>query len=328
VDRRVFVVAGLATLAAAVNIEAQQAAKIPRVGFLSTGKWVPPEHPYLRAISDGLRDAGYVVGQNIIVDWQFAENDPDREPELIARLIRTHVDVLLCVSSTEVLAAKNATRTIPIVMLGTSDPVGLGFAQSLAHPGGNITGLSPNHAEVGRKRVQLLRELVQKTSKIGVLNPSDNAGSALQLRALEGTARSLGVELYVVKNVKSPDGLERAFAAFTRERVESVIIIQDPLSWDYRELIGKLALSAHLPAISQDRQIAEAGLLMSYGVDEVRFWRRAASFIDRILKGAKPGDLPIEQPTEFVLAINLRTAKALGLTISPSLLQRADQVIE
>jgi putative ABC transport system substrate-binding protein len=327
VNRRTFVTGLGAVLAAPLGVEAQQTGKIPRVGFLSSGNRVPPDHPYLGAIRDGLQDAGYVVGQSIVVDWEFAENDHDRLPALVARMIRSHVDVFLCVTSADVIAAKNATNTIPIVMLGIGDPVGVGFVQSLAHPGGNITGLSPNHHELGPKRLQLLREIVQKTSRIGVLSAKANAGAVLQLRVLERAAQSLGLELYV-PTVDDLDSLARAFKAFIQRRVESVVIIPDPFTWDYRMHLGALAIDARLPTMGQDRQFVEAGILMTYGVNEVVFWRRAGTFIDRILKGVKPADIPVEQPTTFELVINLKTAKALGLTIPPSLLRRADQVID
>jgi putative tryptophan/tyrosine transport system substrate-binding protein len=178
-NRRAFVT-GLGTVLVMPRAaEAQPAVKIPRVGFLSSGNRVPPDHPYLAAIRDGLQDAGYVLGQSILVDWEFAENDHKRLPALVARMIRSHVDVFLCATSSDVIAAKNATKTIPIVMLGTGDPVGVGFVQSLARPGGNITGLSPNHHELGPKRLQLLREITQKTSRIGVLSAKANAGAVL-----------------------------------------------------------------------------------------------------------------------------------------------------
>jgi putative ABC transport system substrate-binding protein len=335
-DRRRFVITSVAgILLAPIAASSQQVAKIPRVGFLSSGKRVSVDHPYLVAIRDGLADVGWVVGQTIVIDWQFAENDYRKLPELATQLLASHVDVMLCATTPDVLAAKNASSTIPIVMLGTSDPVGLGFAKSLARPDGNITGLSPNHAEVGPKRLQFLREVIGKAAtRFGVLISTGsvalsigNPGAALQLRAVESAARALGIELHVV-NVTSVEDFERAFVAFTRKHADGVLVIPDPLSWDYRQHIGELAIKSRLPTMGQDRVFAQAGLLMSYGVNEVRFWRRAGKFIDRILKGSKPGDIPIEQPTEFDLVINLKTAKALGLTIPPSLLARADQVIE
>jgi putative ABC transport system substrate-binding protein len=335
-DRRRFLLTSLAgALAAPLAAGAQQTTKkIPRVGFVSSGKWVPPDHPYLVAIRDGLSDAGYVLGKTVLIDWQSAENDYSKLPELVTHLLNWQADVLLCATTPDVLAAKKATSTTPIIMLGTGDPVAMGFAESLARPGGNITGLSPNHAELAPKRLQLAGEVARRTPRLGVFVStgrvallSGNPGAALQLRAVEAAAAMLGIELFI-SNVTSRDGFERAFKVFSQKHANGVLIIPDPLAWDYRKDIGDLAIKARLPTVGQDRQFAEAGILMTYGVNEVRFWRRAGPFIDRILKGARPADLPIEQPTEFELVINLKTAKALGLTIPPSLLARADQVIE
>jgi putative ABC transport system substrate-binding protein len=212
-------------------------------------------------------------------------------------------------------------------MLNVGDPVALGFVKSLGRPGGNITGLSLNNVEVVPKRLQLLKEVAPQSLRVGVLLRGGNPFAALQLKTLEGAARSLNLVPHV-SEINSADGLDAAFARFARDHIDAAVVIPDPLLWDYRARVGDLAIKVRLPAVTEDRQFVEARLLMSYGPNEIAYWRRAGFFVAKILKGAKPADLPVEQPTKFELVINLKTAKALGLTIPPSLLARADQVIE
>ena len=309
-------------LAAPLATEAQQARKVPRVGVLA-GQSAEISPPIL-TLREGLRELGYVEGQNIAIEWRWAHGKDERFPDLAAELVSLKVDIIVAPTTASAQAAQRATKTIPIVMGFVTDPVALGVVANLARPGGNITGLGVPTPEIAGKRLQLLREVAPTVARIAVLSdPSQPA----DLRGTEAAAQALGVQLQVWK-VRSGGELDRAFAAIARERAAGIIILGSTTLFAYRARIAQLAVTHRLPTMSSLREITEAGCLMSYGASLPDLARRAAYFVDKILKGAKPGDLPIEQPTKFDLVINLKTAKALGLTIPPSLLGRADEVIQ
>ena len=310
----------LVLLAAPFAAEAQPAVKVPRIGFLANVR-----SPGTEAFQKGLRELGYVEGQNIIVEWRLAEGRFERLPEFAAELVRLKVDVIYAPADPYVEVARKATTTIPIVFAVVADPVGRGFVQSLARPGGNITGLTNVSRELAGKRLELLKETVAGVSRIGVLtNP---ATSALTWPETEAAARALGVQL-LVQEAREVGDLEGAFAAMKRGGVAAVIKLPDAMFYAQRRRIADLALKHRLPVMSAFRDFVEAGGLMAYGADIGDLIRRSATYVDKILKGAKPADLPVEQPTKFELVVNMRTAKAIGLTVPPSLLFRADHVIE
>jgi ABC-type uncharacterized transport system substrate-binding protein len=327
-DRRRFLLTSLAgALAAPLAAGAQQAGKVYRVGFLSNG-WSTASAQVVGAFRQGLRELAWVEGQNIVIEYRWAEGRSDRLPDLTAELVRLRVDVLVASAAAATRAAKEATTTTPIVSVGVQDPVALGAVQSLARPRGNITGLTLTGglAIVG-KQLELLKETVPAVSRVAVLWNPANPMLRQQLRETEIAARSLSVQLQPVE-ARSPDEFDRAFSMIIRGRVEALLVTTDPMFAAQGTRLATLAARNRLPAMYGLRRHVEAGGLIAYGANELDVWRRAASYVDRILKGAKPADLPMEQPTRFELVINLKTAKALGLTIPPSLLARADQVIE
>ncbi len=317
----------LATPFAAVT--AQPREKVPRVGYLNPGSSSDPLR--LRrfdAFRQGLRELGYVDGQNIAIESRWADGKYDRYPALAADLVRLKVDVIVAQSGAATQAVQQATRTIPIVMSLVIDPVGIGLVASLARPGGNVTGTSFMGPDLVGKQLQLLKEVVPKVSRVALLRNPANPASALGLREAEATARALGVRLQALE-ARNPQEIDSAFAAMTRERAGALVIFPDPIFGNQRRQIAELAAKRRLPAIHGGLpEYAEAGGLMVYSPNILDLKRRAATYVDKILKGAKPADLPVEQPTKFELVINLRTAKAIGLTIPPSLLQRADQIID
>ena len=321
-ERRAFmalVSGGLLTTPLAT--EAQQARKVPRVGVL--GGQSPEMSPPILALREGLRELGYVEGQNIAIEWRWAQGKDERYPDLAAELVKLRVDIIVAPTTAGAQAAQKATKTIPIVMGFVTDPVALGLVANLARPGGNITGLGVPTPEIAGKRLQLLREVAPTVARIAVLSdPSQPA----DLRGTEAAAQALGVQLQVWK-VRSGDELDRAFTAIARERAAGILILPSTTLYANRAHIAQLAVKHRLPTSAWARELTEAGCLLSYGASNSDAARRAAYFVDKILKGAKPGDLPVEQPTKFELVINLKTAKALGLTIPPPLLQRADDVI-
>ena len=326
IDRRRFLLASVAgALAAPAAAEAQQAAK---VGYLSIGSASDPRRAaLLRAFQQGLRDLGYVEGKNLILEVRFAEGPYDRLPRLAAELVTLKVDVIVAYSTLATNAAQDATSSIPIVMSGIVDPLQTGLVTGLGRPGKNATGLSLMAPEVIGKQMQLLKELVPKSSRVAVLWNPDSASNKVQLREAETIARALGLRLQALET-RGADDLDSAFTAMARQRADAVIVLVDGVLIDNRTRIAQLAQKGRLPAVYGLREHVEAGGLMFYGSNIADMNRRAAIFVDRILKGAKPSDLPVEQPTKFELTINLKTAIALGLTIPPSLLARADQVIE
>ena len=328
-DRRAFL-GILAVLAAPMAIEAQPAAGIRRIGYLSLASGELEQHKrWFEAFRDRLRQLGYVEGDNLIIEQRYAAGRVDRLQALAVELVRLKADVLVGAPAGSATAAKRATSTIPIVFMGEPDPVGTGLAASLARPGGNTTGLADAHADLVPKRLELLKQCVPTASRIGVLwNPS-NASTAPQLRLVEAAAPALGLTVVPV-DVKGStrDDLERTFASIERHRLTGLLVVGDSTLGNHRSRIAELSIAHRLPTSGTHRGWAEGGLLIAYGTDFVEMFRHGADVVAKILKGAKPADLPVEQPTKFELVINLRTAKALGLTIPPSLLQRADQVIE
>ena len=327
-DRRAFIVATSASLALVPLVAlAQQADKVRRIGYLSTPTRASVEH-ILDVFLRKLRDLGWVEGQNLIIEYRWAEGDVARLPDLAAELARRKVDVIVAPAASAALAAKNATSSIPIVMVFPSDPVERGLVASLARPGGNITGttLSPGQDIFG-KRLQILKEAIPRASRVAILwNPEDPA-FAVQLKEVEATGRSMGLRLQHVE-ARGPQELDGAFAAMARERADALLIAGGSTSIVYRKRIADLALKGRLPAISGAREFVETGLLMAYGVNMTDFVGHAAVYVDKILRGANPADLPVEQPNKFELSINLKTAKALGITLPQPLLLRADEVIQ
>ncbi len=316
----------LGILAAPLAADAQQPAKVPRIGFLHPEPISAHLH-LLDAFRQGLRELGYVEGQTIALEVRSAEGKRERLPALAAELVRLKVDVIVTAAVPGIQAAKQATKTIPIVIAVVVDPVATGFVASLARPGGNITGLSMMAPEVFGKRLELLKEVVPAVSRIAVLLNPANPAAALSLSETEVAARALGVRLQLLE-VRTPEELDGAFGAAARDRAGALIVVPDAMFVTHRTRIVDLAAKSRLPAIYYARDYVEAGGLMAYGANLADLYRRAAYFVDKILKGAKPTDLPVEQPTRFELVINLKTAKALGRTIPRSVLIRADQLIE
>jgi len=317
----------LGVLLAPLGADAQQPAKLRRIGWLSIASRTPEVSHLLEAFRHGLRELGYVEGQNIAIDYRFAEGRPERLPGFAAELVNRKVDIIVTPNPAATQTAKQATRTVPIVMLGVADPVGLGLVASLGQPGGNITGLSATASpELSGKRLELLTEAVPKASRVAVLRNPTNPDHAESVREVEGAARTLGVQLQMV-DVRVPYELDGAFAAMTRDRADALLLLPDTMFFLHRARIASLAAKSRVPTVSGAKELAEAGLLMTYGRNLSFEFRRAATYVDKILKGAKPSDLPVEQPTTFELIINMKTAKALGLKIPQSILIRADQVI-
>jgi putative ABC transport system substrate-binding protein len=327
-DRRVFISCiAISLLAAPFAVEAQPAGKIPQIGFLVAASASDSAYARLiEAFRQGLRDLGYVEGRNIVVEYRYADGKYERLPALAAELVRLKVDVIVSHGTNAPLAAKKATSAIPIVMTSAGDPVGSGLVSSLARPGGNVTGLSLMIPELGGKRLQLLKEILPGLSRVAVLWNAANPYASLVVREMEATATTLGVQLQSLV-VRGPDDFEGALAAATTGRAGALTAVEDPLTITKRRQIVDFAAKRRLPAIYGVKEFVDAGGLMSYGANFADLWRRSATYVDKILKGAKPADLPVQQPTKFEFVINLKTAKALGLTIPPSVLLRADEVI-
>jgi putative ABC transport system substrate-binding protein len=320
----------LGALFSPVAAEAEQAAKIVRIGYLGFDR--AGGDPRMReAFLQGLRDLGYVEGRNLVIEWRDAEGKPERLPALAAELVALKVDVIMTTGGTRgALAAKQATRTVPIVFPVVGDPVAEGLVTSLARPGGNVTGLSAVSPELVGKSLELLKQAVPGVSRVAFLLKPDampDRAKKDRLKAADVAARALGVRLQVVE-ARGPEDFDRAFSAMTRARADALAVLSTPVFDSERRRLVDLAAKNRLPTVYSYRNYVEAGGLMSYGPDLPDLFRRSATYVDKILKGAKPGDLPVEQPTKFELVINLRAAKALGLTIPQSVLARADQVIQ
>jgi ABC-type uncharacterized transport system substrate-binding protein len=279
------------------------------------------------AFRKGLSDLGWIEGQNITLEYRYSEGRPERLPGLAADLVRLNVDLIVAWAAPEAGAAERATRTIPIVFLVHGDPVGGGQVASLAHPGGNMTGLGQMLPELAAKQLELLRQAVPRISRVAVIWNAASRVKRLDMKEVQRAARALGVALQS-REVRGLDDFDGVFAATKRERPDALLTLVDPVTFAQRHLIADFAARERLPAMYAVREFVEAGGLMSYGVDLRDLFRRGATYVDKILKGAKPGDLPVEQPTKFEFVINLKTAKALGLTIPQSVLLRADQVIQ
>jgi putative tryptophan/tyrosine transport system substrate-binding protein len=321
----VFVIFALACLVAAFTTKAQPPTKVHRIGLLRAGS-APSDQPFVESFRQGLYDLGYVEGQNLVIEQRYAGSE-ERLRDLAAELVQLQVEVIVAGGSAAIRAAQHTTRTIPIVMATSADPVGRGFVASLARPGGNITGLSWLGAELGGKQLEVLKEAVPQVSRVAVLGNPASPGYGPGRDNLTVAAQALGLHLQVVE-LRRVDELDQAFVAITQAGAEVLVVLAEPLLIDgLRGQIAERAATSRLPAMYGWRMYVEAGGLMSYGPSLPDLRRRAVSYVDRILKGAKPADLPVEQPTKFELVINLKTAQALGLTIPPTLLFQADEVI-
>ena len=325
-DRRAFLAGAIAFSAAPLTVSAQQASKVYRIGYL-TYLGCPLRPEIMASFRQGLRELGYVEGQNIIIECRGAPGAPDRLPGFVAELVRLKVDVLVAQGTASALAAKQATKTIPIVMVYVGDPVGSGLVTSLARPGGNVTGLSVLTPDMVPKALEILKEAAPSVSRVAVWIDPTQPGQTLADKQMDAAAKVLGVRPERV-DVRAAANLDAAFAAALRRREEALFVYPLPLApVDYQRIV-QFAIKNQLPTIAIIPQQAREGMLMSYGPNQADSYRRVGTYIDKILKGAKPADLPVEQPTKFELVINLKTAKALGLTIPPSLLGRADEVIQ
>jgi ABC-type uncharacterized transport system substrate-binding protein len=307
------------------RVEAQERAKVWRIGYLQTGPATGTR--YRDAFRQGLRDIGYVEGQNVVIEFRYADGRPDRLDGLAAELVRLKVDVIVTTGTQPTTAAKRATSVTPIVMALSGDAVGTGLVSSLARPGGNVTGLTYIATELAGKRLEVLKEILPRLSRVAVLWNPEDPPRLLEYKEAESAAKTLGLVLQSVE-IHGADEIEGAFAAMTRRRAEAVVVFNDPLTNVAIRRIASAASKSGLPVMSGIREFAAAGALASYGPSFSESFRRAATFVDKIFKGARPADLPVEQPTKFELVINLKTAKALGLTIPPTLLLRADEVIQ
>jgi putative ABC transport system substrate-binding protein len=318
----------LAILVAPLAADAQPPTNVPRIALLSGRRTPTPATPdaNAEAFRQGLRDLGYIEGTNILVEYPYAEAREDHIPSLVAELV-LKVDVLVSTSTTAILAAKQATKTIPIVMVTQVDPVATGIVESLARPGGNITGLTRLTRELTGKRLELLQEVVPTLSRVGVLVDADSAASATVLKDYEAAARALKITLQAVEVRSSNPDFEGAIQAAAQARVSALITVRSGLALTYRQQIANLVIQHRLPSMSEGSDFVEAGGLMSYAANDTESFKRAAYYVDKLLKGAKASDLPIEQPTTFELIINLNTAEQLGLTMPPSLLFQATKVI-
>ncbi|MGB8604766.1 ABC transporter substrate-binding protein [Bradyrhizobium sp.] len=326
--RREFIaIAGGAAAGWPLAARAQQPGRVYRVGWLSIGSREQTIH-IIKPFEEGLRSLGYRVGENVVIEYRFADGEMDRVPALAAELVRLGVDVITTGSNANTLTVMRLTTTIPIVMTNSVDPVGVGLVSSLARPGRNVTGFAQDTGgELNDKRLELLKEALPNLLRVGILWNPDFTPNRNRLTSMNKPAQAMGLTL-VPAEVLGLDTLEPAFATMVRERAQAFVVLSEPLLANYRGQIAAMAVRDRLPAISTTREYAEAGLLLTYGANLPDQFRRSAAFIDKIFKGAKPADLPVEQPTKFELVVNLKTAKALSLTVPPTLLGRADEVIE
>jgi len=326
-DRRTFIAGVAPFLATPLAADAQQAGKVYRIGFLRAG---PPPETYIEGFRQGLRERGYVDGGNVVVEFRSTDGSFEQLPRLVDELVRLKVSAMLASAAPAALAVKKATTSVPIVFVGVVDPVELGLVRSLRHPGGNITGLATTSDDFAGKRLELLRATVPRLQRVAVLWHPGNPTNPIQLKGAQAAARVPGVRLEPV-SFQGPNDFGSAdfdVAIKTVRDTDGLLLLESPLFTTYRARLAALAARSRRPAIYGQREYVDAGGLMSFGTDFNDLYRRAATYVDKILKGAKPADLPVEQPTKFAFVINLKTAKALGLTIPPSLLARADEVIE
>ena len=325
-NRRAFVTGLGAVLAVPLAAEAQRAGKMWRIGLLDYAS-DPASSSRWTALRDRLRELGYVEGQNVAFESRWSDAQKDRLPGLARELVNAKVDIIVTAGSESAAAAKRATGSVPIVMATGGDVVGSGIVASLARPGGNVTGVISLTSELGGKRLELLQQLIPRVSRVAILRDPDNRGTRAFVSDAERAAKSLGINLQVV-SVHGHKDLDGAFLAMKRAHIDAVMFAENTAFIAYRQDVGDLAVMHRLPMMAPAKEYAVAGVLVSYGTDYLDLFHRAAAYVDKIFKGSKPGDMPIEQPTKFELTINLKTAKALGLTLPPSLLLRADQVIE
>jgi putative tryptophan/tyrosine transport system substrate-binding protein len=323
-NKKPFWIVTFLLFAAGTSAEAQQTKNLPRIGVLAGGRGLGSAGNAFRQV---LRELGWVENQNIIIESQLAEVNLDKLPQLAADLVRLKVAVIIADGDPAIRAAKQATKTIPIVLVAVGDPVREGLVASLARPGGNITGLTSISEELSGKRLELVTETFPKSRRVAVLWNSSNSSNALEFKEMESAARALGLKLQSLK-VQGPEEFQRALTSAARDRPNALIVVRDPLIDSQHFQILDFAIDKRLPSIHGERQFVEAGALMSYGPSRVELFRRAAYYVDKILKGAKPADLPVEQPTKFEFVINLKTAKQIGVTIPPNVLARADKVIK
>jgi putative ABC transport system substrate-binding protein len=326
IRRRSFMVGAATLLTAPLAGEAQQTGRIARVAFLETGSLSANVH-LRNSFRERLRELGYIEGQTVVFEPRGADGKVERLSGLATELIRLKVDAIVTAGTEAAVAAKQATSTIPIIMAIVSDPVGLGLIASLARPGGNVTGVADLDVEQSGKRLELLKEVVPGLSRVALVWKRGHPKETESVREAEAAAKSLGIRLQLV-GMRDPNELPSAFSSMTTGHVGAFLVVADTMFSTHRAQLLDLAAKSHLPAIFWRREFVDAGGLMSYGASYLDQYRRAADYVDKVLKGAKPADLPVQQPTKFDLVINLKTAKTLGLTISPSLLARADQVIE
>jgi putative ABC transport system substrate-binding protein len=322
--RREFIALVIASAAAWPFAARAQQPKVWRIGVLAP---VPPMPTQLSAFRDGMREGGYVEGQNLFIDVRWPQGTFDQDPSVVTELVKSNVDVIVTWATPATIAARRATSTIPIVMAAVGDPVGSGFIASLARPGGNITGLSNISVDLSAKLMELFVELVPGMKRVGVVQNPNNPGMTVYLRETEDAVRKLNMQVEVV-DAQTSDEFERAFAQLSAKKADSVVLLADPTLIEHSRRIAELAQSARLPTAFQRRENVDAGGLFSYGPDLNHLFRQAAFYVDRILKGEKPAELPVQQPTKFELVINLKTAKALGLSVPQTLLATADEVIE
>ena len=312
-------------LALGAMVQAQQTAKVPRVGFLTAGS-PSTIAARIEALRQGLRELGYIEDKNVVIEWRFAEGKLERLADLVVELVRLNVDVILSAGAAVTGPAKDATRTIPIVMAQDTDPVGNGFVASLARPGGNITGLSSYSAELNGKRLELLKEIVPKLSRLALVGQSTYPGNAQALKETELAAEALKVKLQYL-DVLDPKDIETSFREASKRRADGVLVLQSAVLNSQRKQTVDLATKSRLPTIYYAPEFLEIGGLMSYATSINDLYRRSATYVDKILKGAKPAELPVEQPKKFEFIVNLKAAKQIGLTIPPNVLARADKVI-
>lgn len=322
-----FLTVAFAILAFVQPVYAQQPNKVPRIGILVAGS-PSSDAAWIEAFRQGLRELGYVEGHSIVIEYRYGEGKTARYPALVTELVQLKVEVIVVGGATATRAAKKVTTLIPLVMANVTDPVTLGLVASLARPGGNITGVTNLAPELGQKRLELLKEIVPQLSRVAVLGDPSSPSHAPGWRETESAARSLGVQVQSLE-VRAPNpDFAGAFSAITRYRADALLTLSQPLIRVYREQIVDFTVKRRMPAIFHTRAFVEAGGLMSYAADVIALYRRAATHVDKILKGAKPADLPVERPTKFDLVINLKTAKALGISFPPSILLQATKVIE
>ena len=327
IDRRVFIAGAIAVSAVPLAAEAQQAGKVYRIAFLGASS-PALESELVAAFREGLRDLGYIEGQNIVIEYRWAEGHYDRYPAFVAEAVRLKVDVIVTAGTPAALAAKEGTRTLPIVMAAIGDPIAAGVVSSVAHPGGNITGSTSMTPEIDAKRLELLKEVVPGVSRVAVLWNPANPSNKARIREMQAAAKTLRLTLEPLVDTADGEHLEKGFAAIVAAGSQALIMVSDRALLAHRDRLVDFALKRRLPGLYAYRGFVEVGGLASYGPSYPAMFRRAAVYVDKILKGAKPGDLPVEQPTKFELVINLKAAKALGLKIPPSLLGRADEIIQ